>query len=144
MFIESQLTTQENVIALVNLANSTDLKPEHITVINPVPYTPTEPDINNTTVTVKAVALAGYSGEVNMKYRRPDFQEVTLMPVRGFDVFKGMTPELLTPMAEISFGLPSGNLQVLPFNNNSKTVTIKAKDTSLLVVGEGVFALTWL
>jgi len=143
MFIDATMSTQQNVVGLINLANGTDVAVSKIEVVDPVTIVPVEPSINNTEATVKARKGQGFSGQMKMRYRRPDITEVSLMPVRGFDVFRGMTPALLAPIAEASLGVPPGNVVVLPFSNLAPTVTIKARDDSLLIVGESIFELTW-
>lgn len=143
MYIDSTVSSNENVIRLINEVNGTEFKSEQLIALNPVAFTPVDPEINNTSVTIRAIPGTGFSGSVPMKYRRADLMEVTYIPVRSFDVFPGMTAELLTPLAEMSLGLPPGNIDVMRFRPNAPLVTIKAKPDSLLVTGEYDFVLEW-
>lgn len=144
MYIDSTLTSQENVISLVNVANENKLTTENTHVHSPVAYVPVAPDINNTVAKATAIKGGGLSGTTDVVYRRADIMEVTFIPVRGFDVFRGMTAALLQPIAEMTLGLPPGNITVQPFINNAPTVRIDANVDSLLTTGSGEFDLNWL
>lgn len=143
MYIDSTASSNENVIRLINEVNGTEFKSEQLIASNPVAFTPVDPEINNTSATISAIPGTGFSGSMSMKYRRADLMEVTYIPVRSFDVFPGMNAALLTPLAEMSLGLPPGNIEVKHFSPNAPFVTIKAKPDSLLVTGEYDFVLEW-
>lgn len=155
--IDLEKTIPENFVGLLKDANpSLDIEPSQFTLGAASPRTP-DTDTNNTTITITAVANAGFSGSAPITYTRlaldkgklPQPVRVLIAPTDTQTVIRdkilaayGLYPSEIEFMVDGTAWNETTNKFIIPVNEDdtSSTVTIKHKLNSLLYIGPNITA----
>ena len=133
----------ENVLALVNAANSSVLSPAEVTLGAPVVWVdPLGVNTRNTQVTLTAVVGSGYTGTVDVRLTRLTLEAVRGATVLDYTLLGSDTLVAIKAYVVAALGVVADQVElsvtevpVVPNGQTSVTIQIQALATSLLYTG---------